>query len=302
MTAAGGTAVRGASAPRRLGLALLRLVARQRWIRFGGRDRVLRLFVPPSKAPTLEYEAPFYGRRYRGNLSSYMDWMVFFYGAYEREELFLLRDLAHAAGGGVFLDVGANVGHHTLFMSAHATEVHSFEPYPPVREVMEERLRANGVGNVHVHPVGLSQATEELPYFSADERNTGAGSFIPEHDALNRPAGSLRVVNGDEYLDSLGLHRVDLVKIDVEGFESNVLAGLRRTLERHRPRVLMEFSETTRAALGSRQALEALLPAGYRIRKVRSNRPFLVFFNRSPALLDAFDFDSGKGYLLLEPS
>ena len=58
--------------------------------------------------------------------------------------------------------------------------------------------------------------------------------------------GKLEIVEGDLYISKLNLKRVDLIKIDVEGFEKYVLLGLKDTLEKYRPFVVMEYSKVTR--------------------------------------------------------
>ena len=80
-----------------------------------------------------------FGLNYKGNLSSFLDWSVFFYGAYEKEYLYFLRDLITDSTSTIFIDVGANIGHHSLFMSQYCKEVHSFEPNPNVRERLTEK-------------------------------------------------------------------------------------------------------------------------------------------------------------------
>ena len=66
----------------------------------------------------------------------------------------------------------------------------------------------------------------------------------------------------DAFVDEHDLQRIDLIKIDVEGFEPEVLAGARRTLERFHPSVLLEFNSFTLIAYGNhnpRTLLETLL-------------------------------------------
>jgi hypothetical protein len=81
-----------------------------------------------------DFTAEINGARYEGNTGNFIDKNIFFYGAYEKPVLFFLRDILTSAysGQGVFLDIGANTGQHSLFMSRHAREIHAFEPWAPV--------------------------------------------------------------------------------------------------------------------------------------------------------------------------
>ena len=114
-------------------LPVLRLFGRLRWIPYGIRDRFIRFFADPDTAESYPFTIDFFGYRYTGNLASYIDWVVFFFGAYERETLEFLADAARRLDCDVFVDVGSNVGHHSLFMSRHAREGIAIEPYGAVR-------------------------------------------------------------------------------------------------------------------------------------------------------------------------
>lgn len=256
----------------------LQFVARQRWLRHGIRDRLLRLLAAPEKQSATGFDAPFFGYTYRGRMDSYIDWCVYFYGAYEPALLELIRRILEGRNG-VFLDVGANVGHHSLFASRYAT-VHAFEPFAPVRAALEEKLAMNGIKNVVVHDFGLGEKTESLPFFAPHGDNQATGSFVSGHAPTNGPDGTLRVVRGDE----LNLARVDLIKIDVEGFEREVLVGLRETLQRLRPLVLMEWSDTTKRAIQDAGRLAALFPAEYEFFGVENRRTWGIFERSKPSL------------------
>ena len=281
--------------------AALRALGHQNWLRFGIRDRAIRAFFNPDSIEPYEFESEFFGRRYRGNLSSYIDWTVYFYGALEPGVLKLLADLASTRTDPVFLDIGANVGQHSLFMSTHAKEVHAFEPNPGVLGQFRDLIEQNGIDNIRVHPVGLGARDEELPFFSPQGANLGIGSFVKEHSSDNRETGRLTVKMADEYIAGLRLPHVDVVKIDVEGFEKNVLAGLRETLKQFRPKVVFEFSKTTKASFSSQAELMSLFPAGYSVSRIVDLEPLLFFFNKPGYSLRPFDFDRDVGNLLLLP-
>lgn len=113
---------------------------------------------------SFDFEVDFFGARYNGNLNCFIDWTVYFYGAYEHEILCLFRDIVSA----VFFDVGANIGHHSLFMAKHCAHVHAFEPYAAVAEKLEQKIAKNNISNIVVHQVGLGLKNEKLPYFAPE--------------------------------------------------------------------------------------------------------------------------------------
>lgn len=288
-------------------LSLLRFLGHCRFLRYGLRLRLIGALSPVgspfsvSDRPQDDYpfEIPFFGYQYRGNLAVMIDWLVFFFGCYERHILCCLADSAalaarrppgrDAAGGDtenktpgiVFLDIGANIGHHSLFMAAHAGRILAFEPYPPVRAELEAKLINNNLSHIEVCPVGLGAKTQHLTFHPPTDANTGTGSFsAPEPNPAMAPAAlTLEVVRGDEYLQACTLERLDLIKIDVERHELEVLQGLAETLERFRPVILMESEAGVRACLGDEAGLAALLPPDYHIRALTGPRPRWLLFS-----------------------
>lgn len=232
------------------GASLLRFWGRRRRLPFGVRDRVLRLFADPDRMPSTPFCSDLLGLRYQGDLSCFIDWSIYFYGCYERAVLDLLADAADLAGpGAVFLDVGANVGQHSLAMSRRVARVHAFEPWAEVRARLEGNIALNRLDNIAVHAFGLGETDAELPFHRPASANLGTGSFVPDVN-VNQPGDVLPVRRGDFALARLGIDRVDVIKIDTEGFEMPVLRGLRDTIARHRPVVVCEMSGPTLADAG----------------------------------------------------
>jgi FkbM family methyltransferase len=234
---------------RKLMYEALRILGHQEWIRYGIRDRILRTFCNPTTIDSQEFEIDFFGFRYKGNVNCYIDWVVYFYGAYEKQELHILKDLIKEKHDPIFIDVGANIGQHSLFMAQYCNEIHSFEPYSAVRDKLQEKIDLNSISSITVHPVGLGDENKDLEFYGPAGANTGTGSFVKEHDPENNQLiDKLKVVEGDSYFNLAGIKIVSLIKIDVEGFEKSVLAGLKKILTEHRPVIFMEFSEATKAS------------------------------------------------------
>ena len=272
------------------------------------RYRLLKAWCNPHSCEPTPFQAPFFGFVYPGDLSRWIDWLVYYFGGYELDELQLVRRELGARKGSWALDVGANVGHHALFLASFCERVHAFEPFPGVAAAIREKMALNQIDHIQVHTVGLSDANAELPYFAPADRNVGNGTFVSAlaPGGCLAPSAVLSVRQGDRYLDLLALPRLDLIKIDVEGFELHVLAGLRATLERYRPYVMLEMCDAARMLLGTAAGLAALLPAGYRVHRIVRPRAVAGFFSRREATLEPLDWSAGPtpgGYvnLLLRP-
>jgi len=186
------------------------------------------------------FRTDLFGMTYEGRVGygDVVDEMVLTQGSYETQVLFFLRDTMAKLNPdqGVFLDVGANSGQHSMFMSRYAKAVHAFEPFPPVLARFRHMLEINKIDNVTVHPVGLGSESARLPF---DDREL---SFSPATSNKARPTRELEIVTGDVALKDAGVAHVDLVKMDIEGFEKSALLGLADTLRRDRPVVVFELT------------------------------------------------------------
>lgn len=156
-------------------------------------------------------------------------------GVYERDELEVFFAWMKRAGidfgGATALDIGANIGNHSLYFSDYFAHVVSFEPNPRTFRVLS--INADLVGNVTCHNVGLSDRAGEAT-LSMDPANMGGASI---GGAANLQAQTISLVD----LDSLGdLGDVKLVKIDVEGHEYKALSGGRNLLTAKMPIILFE--------------------------------------------------------------
>lgn len=217
-------------------------------------------------APDVPFEKEFYGLKYQGNLRNNIEFNIYYFGAFEKPLLFFLRDAVEALHRDetTFCDIGANIGQHALFMSMVADRVHAFEPWQPVRERLLHHIQINYLNNVSVHPVGLGDESVSLPFYAPTGRNQGIGSFDSASQSKgNSNVGELALVIGDDYLEDNSITQVDLIKVDVEGFEKAVLTGLRRTLEKNRPIVVCEITYGGELAFTSLEELKQMFPREY---------------------------------------
>ena len=143
------------------------------------------------------------------------------------------------AGGGGVIDVGANVGHHSLFYALHGAEVFSFEPNPVAIGLLRQKTAANSSVLIHSIQKGLSDREDCLALSIPDHANLGTAS-------LEKTVGSrsvmVEVCRGDHMKAISQINRIDWIKIDVEGHELSVLLGLRQMITKHRPPVFFEWN------------------------------------------------------------
>lgn len=143
-------------------------------------------------------------------------------------EAWLLERLA-PLGLRVVFDVGANVGEWAALAATAlpSAVVHAFELVPGTFRQLEQRAAPFG-GRIIANPFGLSDKAGEIQVNIVPDDNTLA-SVVRLHDAAQQTQ-TCPVASGDDYLDAVGLERIELLKIDVEGAEHLVLTGLARAL------------------------------------------------------------------------
>lgn len=180
--------------------------------------------------------------------SSWIEWYIFFFGHYELETVWTIKRLLHP--GFTAVDVGANVGCHSLLMGAlvgAAGQVLACEPHPTIFDRLVRNVALNRLSQVRPIPVALSDAAGEqvLHSFPADAGNRGTATLLAKNAVLGAPELRVRVETLDDLLDLNGCTRLDLIKIDTEGNEQKVLNGAIRSIARFKPHVLFEFDRHT---------------------------------------------------------
>ena len=134
---------------------------------------------------------------------------------------------------GVVLDVGANVGSHSINFSQHADVVHAFEPQPQVFYNLCANLMLHHIHNVCVYNCALGSYEGVTNVIALDTTREGSpmGVAVGEGD---QPV-TMRTI------DALGIAPVHFIKIDVEGHELEVLRGARETLSSQKIIVYVEI-------------------------------------------------------------
>ncbi|MFN8625558.1 MAG: FkbM family methyltransferase [Candidatus Binatia bacterium] len=205
-----------------------------------------------------------------------LGWHVAFFGTYEPE----LREIFRAVlpSGGVALDVGANVGWHTLLMArlvGASGRVLAAEPNPSVRLKLAQNLNLNRLGHVDVIPFAMADSEGTVDFYGPDAEDASSGDGHVVAHTVDSQEKILRVETRcvDAIVPAAKLDRVDLIKIDVEGFEWPVLKGAKETIARFRPHVVFEYNAEYASRGGGTvpQLAEFFRKHGYRLFAIGRN-------------------------------
>jgi FkbM family methyltransferase len=216
-----------------------------RAVSFPGKDRLLRLVYSPDKrsrdhvTEIIAYDEGLI----RVTTSSYLEWFLYFNRYYESHLTKALKSLVKEDS--VCLDVGANIGCHTLTMAHRARHgrVYAFEPNPPIFERLMFNIRLNNLKNVIALNLAISDNTGETSFFvpDADDCNQGKCSMIFSQERGNIHEVKILASRARD-LDALqNLDRCDVIKIDVEGFESVVIRELLEVINEFLPVIIFEY-------------------------------------------------------------
>lgn len=163
----------------------------------------------------------------------------------------------HLSPDAVALDVGANIGVTSLILSRFLTNgrVFAFEPSPTVFRILEANLRNNEA--VNVTPIRLAVGSEKGALEFVD---MSAYGHIVQSESMEDTAHvvAVDVVTLDQFVKDNSIDRIDLLKIDTEGFEHNVFLGMTGIEEMFRPLVYFEFNSWCLIAFNNENPREFL--------------------------------------------
>ena len=209
-----------------------------------------------QRTGTRECRGLWHGCRLRLEMSDYYQRLDFYLRRYHDGPLQMLLWRVLRPGD-TFVDGGANAGLVSMFAAWRVGprgRVLAFEPNQTPRAQLEWHVRKNGLGQVRILPVGLSDQRCVLEFREPDPWNLGAGTFasIPRrYEKVAIRSYMARVVRGDDTPELAQWPGAAVVKLDVEGFEIRALHGLERFIERHRPLVITEINPEMLEMAGS---------------------------------------------------
>ncbi len=145
-------------------------------------------------------------------------------------------------------DVGANMGVTTAILAGNLDNatIYDFEPSPEAFPYLVETLKLNGLTECYPINIALGATVGQLSFLH--NTNSSSASHLVTQDSLGAGNATVQVSTIDHEIDSRSIKRLDFIKMDVEGFEIDVLDGAEKTLRTLRPKVFLEFNTFTMMA------------------------------------------------------
>jgi FkbM family methyltransferase len=173
-----------------------------------------------------------------------------------------------------FLDIGANLGYYSLLVASQCPEakIYSFEPDQKNFHLFQTSIIYNQFQHlIQAYPLAVSNETKNIVISSLGNNGNFGARFtgnsqqdlIPHVHGENPYFREISAVSLDEFLPDL---EVDLVKIDIEGYEPFAIQGMGELLRKNKPIILLEFAPSNLVGLGQtdpKQFLETFIELAY---------------------------------------
>ncbi|BFU77531.1 hypothetical protein ALC152_07460 [Arcobacter sp. 15-2] len=143
----------------------------------------------------------------------------------------MLKDIISRVKKDIIIDVGANIGNHSLFLAANGYDVYSFEANSEVFDIFDNSIKINGFDDkIKAYNFGISDTISKAKITNIDKKNLGGQSLlIGEGNIELKPLSDIRFPK-----------KISVIKIDVEGMEINVLKGAKELIKKDRPLLYIE--------------------------------------------------------------
>jgi FkbM family methyltransferase len=246
-------------AARGAGMVCARAVTRAQWIGRANRGRMYNLIAGRAIPPTDVFTSVPVPGRTGASISLQLSlsddlsrqWYYFGYDHYEvpvcRLLSALVADLAEQrpVRPFVLIDVGGNIGYYTLLLAAltrddQSGHVHAFEPSPHVFQFLKRNVELNPGLPITLNEAAVCDHDGQQSLFMATEDFGHSSASLVKGSVAQVGSVAVKTTTMDSYVAGLSDSLVGLLKMDCEGVEAKVLAGMARTLERDSPHIVLE--------------------------------------------------------------
>ena len=197
------------------------------------------------------------------SLNDYVGKSAYFVGDLDRKVSWILSQIVKE--GDTVFDIGANIGIVTLHLSQLTKSsgmVYAFEPNPYLAALLRETLLKNSLSNVKLFPIALGSQKSKLQ-LSIPDGNMGAASLVRRSQFINQKIIDVEVDTLANIIEQEKIKNIKLIKIDVEGFEADVLKGGMSFLKEVKPTVILFELNQYDGSFWQQPVVEILRECGY---------------------------------------
>jgi len=244
-----------------------------------------RLIPPEYLYPKNSYRViKINGVTYKLDISNVVDHAAF-WGFQDKATSFFLSQLRK---GYTIFDVGANIGIISVTAAGQSKQVVSIEPDKTNFARLIENLRLNNISNVTTLNIGLGSRKEVKKLYKVVESNPGMNRIMDEE--LDVPYNEIQIETLDSVAQSLGISKIDIIKIDTEGYEMNILKGSNYCIDKFKPAMMLEVDNSLLQTQSSSavELLGFIKEKGYNIYDITNGKTINNLDGRIPSHFDVW--------------
>jgi FkbM family methyltransferase len=222
------------------------------------------------------------GINYELDLSCLMQWYVYWdFSAEDRNKLYSL-----VKKGDVVFDVGTNMGETLLNFAKLTGEtgfVYGFEPDDTNYKDVQKNISLNNFKNVHVFKLAVSDKKETVRFYRPEPHNRGMNRILGNDQGANASYTTMETTTLDDVIESNNIQQVNLVKIDIEGYEMHAIRGATKTIQRFKPVFFIEvgYTRLLENKTSPNELIRLMENAGYKIYHAQTNAPISAEYDFS---------------------
>ncbi len=182
----------------------------------------------------------------------------------------------------VILDIGANIGNHSICWCKNASKIYAFEPQTDNFKLLTANILDNNINNVFTINKCVGKNASKATISFIDDKNMGSTSFKYDEEATN----FIEVTSVDIFVEENNINKIDFIKIDTEGFEIDVLLGALQTITFNKPVLWVEIKLDT-----YKQVLQILKDINYTLVDINAFN-FLLLPNEKCENLEIITFEN----------
>jgi len=214
---------------------------------------VAKLLTPKPKGPTLVQTRHGFDIICMDPINDRgVERQLYLYGTYEAGTLSIMEKCLRK--GDIFIDVGANIGLMSIFASqivGSNGKIYSFEPEPETFAILKKNIEINKIENIYIYNFALGDKKSKAFIYTNPYAGRGSASLIKPVDQKDSKKYEVSIETLDDFISTHDIKKVRMLKIDVEGWELNVLKGADRLLKSSQaPIISIEYSKFTQAKGG----------------------------------------------------
>lgn len=227
------------------------------------------------------------GLKYKLFLNDYQQWLIYFDCDYDSS----FDVLKHVQKGDTIIDVGGNIGQTAMMLSKKVGEsgkVISFEPFPDTFKLFHDNLNLNPeIKNIVNVNYGLGENDLTVGMVKECDTNSGGNRISHEESDVDN---SVKITTLDTYLLRNPEAKINLIKIDVEGYEMKVLNGAKNLLSKFKPHLYIEIDDINlkKQNNSADEMIQFLTNYGYKIYQIPGDKLITKYAEMDPKSRDIY--------------